>query len=220
LTEAKTCLRCGQSIRRKAWLWPNTVRPSVGNGAPKRRMKKDRNAPLGRFPALRAMRGAPLSRNPAELLPDPQPRCSRAWLSHEKAPGFGFATAGAAASAAFFAALRAASCREATSPLPRRSGGRRPSPAGERLDAGPGTPAAISPGAPRIGAGTQHHHGGPSLRIARPPLRIGFAGEFPAARRRPRRTPPPHGGPGPALQPTRHPSEDRRGVYMFIAPPL
>ncbi len=41
-------------------------------------------------------------------------------------------------------------CREATSPLPRRPGGRRPSPAGARLDAGPEMRAAISPEAPRV----------------------------------------------------------------------
>jgi hypothetical protein len=84
---------------------------------------------------------------------------------------FGFATAGPAASTAFFAALRAscASCLVAKSfasastvsagapsrairwswpstawPFPRRSGGRRPSPADE-LDARPETQAAISP---------------------------------------------------------------------------
>jgi hypothetical protein len=43
-------------------------------------------------------------------------------------------------------------CREGTSPLPRQPGGRRPSPGGERLDAGPEMRAAISLVAPRFAA--------------------------------------------------------------------
>jgi glycosyltransferase A (GT-A) superfamily protein (DUF2064 family) len=38
----------GNQLDARSWLRPNTVRPSVGNGAPKRRMKKDR-PPLDAF---------------------------------------------------------------------------------------------------------------------------------------------------------------------------